>query len=228
MFSPVPVFGGFLFRAASASRSRHALHASQLGWFCPPHLSQELHVACATVGKSATPDKQRAAAKTIRFNICTSLPVNVMKEHPMPPRSLATPTWEGSLWSFIPESAAGPSSRVAVLNQHPLCSLPIRQHVQLLLAVRSTDPFLDSLKSARNGPRRLDHLSEVPIASLMEPGFDGIATVMERPRSPGSWSHLQGGLKWIATIMEPPDRQGHGAIFQTPGGVTERDDRESR
>ena len=30
-------------------------------------------------------------------------------------------------------------------------------------------------------------------------------------RSPGSWSHLQGGLRWIATIMGPPDRQGHGA-----------------
>jgi hypothetical protein len=33
-----------------------------------------------------------------------------------------------------------------------------------------------------------DEVMTMPIASLMEPGFDG-----------------------IATVMEPPDRQGHGA-----------------
>jgi hypothetical protein len=45
----------------------------------------------------------------------------------------------------------------------------------------------------------------------MEPGSDGFATVMEPPDRQGHGATLQVGLMWIATVMEPPDRQDHGA-----------------
>jgi hypothetical protein len=52
----------------------------------------------------------------------------------------------------------------------------------------------------------------VPIASLMEPGFEGFATLMEPPDRQGHGATPQGGMRRIANLMEPPDRQGHGAI----------------
>jgi hypothetical protein len=37
-------------------------------------------------------------------------------------------------------------------------------------------------------------------------------------RFSGSWSHLQGELRWIFSLMEPPDFQGHGAISRRLAG----------
>ena len=37
-------------------------------------------------------------------------------------------------------------------------------------------------------------------------------------RFSGSWSHLQGGLRWIFSLMEPPDFQGHGATSRRLAG----------
>ncbi len=51
----------------------------------------------------------------------------------------------------------------------------------------------------------------VPIASIMEPGSDGIATVMEPPDRQGHGATPRVGVRRIASLMEPPDRQGHGA-----------------
>jgi hypothetical protein len=51
----------------------------------------------------------------------------------------------------------------------------------------------------------------LPIASIMEPAPAVIATVMEPPDRQGHGATPRVGVRRIASHMEPPDRQGHGA-----------------
>jgi hypothetical protein len=59
---------------------------------------------------------------------------------------------------------------------------------------------------------------KMPIASLMEPGSEGFATLMEPADRQGHGATPQGGMRRIASLMEPPDRQGHGATSRAPVG----------
>jgi len=85
-----------------------------------------------------------------------------------------------------------------------LCRGQRRQYTSIALLapginVRPVQPFAAKQRTSLASARLLvlgenarlvfsSKLTSMPIASLMEPGFDG-----------------------IATVMEPPDRQGHGA-----------------
>jgi hypothetical protein len=48
--------------------------------------------------------------------------------------------------------------------------------------------------------------------------FRGFVQPHGATRFSGSWSRLQGGLRWIFSLMEPPDFQGHGAISRRLAG----------
>jgi hypothetical protein len=48
--------------------------------------------------------------------------------------------------------------------------------------------------------------------------FRGFVQPHGATRFSGSWSHLQGGLRWIFSLMEPLDFQGHGSISRRLAG----------
>jgi hypothetical protein len=53
----------------------------------------------------------------------------------------------------------------------------------------------------------------LPIARLMEPGSGGFATVMEPPDRQGHGATREASGGAIATVMGPPDRHAHGATW---------------
>lgn len=117
-------------------------------------------------------------------------------------------TERGSLWDVL-DTAEVVTTREVQFGPRPHRTgeraRPARSARTTRLQIRATTVSLRSPNS-------------VPIATLMEPGPDGFATVMEPADRQGHGATPQVGVRLIASLMEPPDRQGHGASSAAPGG----------
>jgi hypothetical protein len=78
----------------------------------------------------------------------------------------------------------------------------------LSLIVRSSEGGLRRAKNLCLGANRQPHGAR----------FRGHVQPHGANRLSGSWSHLQGELRWIFSLMEPTDFQGHGAISRRLAG----------